>query len=556
MKIAICQINPTVGDIAANRDKIADNITSASLKGADLVLFGELSLSGTPLYDLAAHPDFTDRCQSAISDISESENDCMSIIGLPIRQDDDIFNSVSLLSGGQEVARFFKAMPVSRDELPYFAGIDSPEFGDDDNDNGEQLPANIINCKDVRILIAIGDDIQYISSLDCFSSKAERPDLIIHLNAKRFARNIIEDDAESYSTLARELSTPVISCGITGGSVDTIFHGGSAIFDKKGDLLLRISNFTEGMAIVGFTPDKGFTGLDGKPIDKKPLPAASKSASTRHTYKALVMALKDYFTKNGFKRTTIGLSGGIDSAVVAAIAADALGHQCVTGITMPSRYSSDGSVTDSLQLAANLGLTCHELPIESIYSAALETLSPIFGDSPFSVAEENLQSRIRGTLLMAVANKFDTLVLNTSNKSEAAMGYGTLYGDTNGALSLLGDVYKTEVYDLAEYINRNGEIIPLSIINKAPSAELRENQKDSDTLPEYGLLDSILYRLIEENMPPMECAIECNTSIDTVVWVARMLKLNEYKRWQMPPIVSVSRTTLTRDRRMPLIAKY
>ncbi|MDE7355769.1 MAG: NAD+ synthase [Rikenellaceae bacterium] len=554
MKIAICQINPTVGDIAGNRDKIADNITSASLKGADLVLFGELSLSGTPLYDLASHPDFTDRCQSAISDISEQESDCMSMVGLPIRQEDDYFNSVSVLSGGQEVTRFYKAMPVSRDELPYFAGIDSPEFGD--GDGQEQLPANIVVCKDVRMLIAIGDDIQYLSSLGCFASKTERPDLIIHLNAKRFARNIIEDDAESYANLARELSTSIISCGITGGSVDTIFHGGSAIFDKKGNLMLRLSNFTEGMAIVDFTPEKGFTGLDGKPLNKKPLPVAGKSATTRHTYKALVMALKDYFAKNGFKRTTIGLSGGIDSAVVAAIAVDALGYQCVTGITMPSRYSSEGSVTDSRQLAANLNITCHELPIENIYASALETLSPIFGDSPFSVAEENMQSRIRGMLLMAVANKFDTLVLNTSNKSEAAMGYGTLYGDTNGALSLLGDVYKTEVYDLAEYINRNGEVIPLSIINKAPSAELRENQKDSDTLPEYGLLDSILYRLIEENMPPMECAIECDTSIDTVVWVARMLKINEYKRWQMPPIVSVSRTTLTRDRRMPLIAKY
>ena len=270
----------------------------------------------------------------------------------------------------------------------------------------------------------------------------------------------------------------------------------------------------------------------------------------------MVTAIRDYFAKSGFKRATIGLSGGIDSAVVAAIAVEALGPQCVQGVTMPSRYSSEGSVSDSLQLAANLGIKCEKLPIEDVFSASLDTLAPLFGDAPFSVAEENMQSRIRGILLMAVSNKFDTLVLNTTNKSEAAMGYGTLYGDTNGALSILGDLYKTEVYDVAEYINRNGEIIPMSIMEKAPSAELREGQKDSDSLPAYDVLDSVLYCLIEENMSVMDCAAECDVPVDTVVWIDKMLKINEYKRHQLPPIVSLSRMTLTRDRCMPLIVRY
>jgi len=549
MKIAICQINPTAGDVTSNRDKIVDYMAAASSKGADLVLFGELALSGAPLFDLVSHPDFTDRCLSALSDITEADggNSCMSLIGMPTSDGDDVFDSVCVVAGGKMADCFSKAMPLSREEISRFSGMDAPGFDAPD----EGMPQYIIKAEHGDILVVIGDDIQFIDTLDCFSSEDTAPDLIIHLAAKRFAHSIIEEDAENYSALARSLKTPIISCGITGGSVDTVYHGGSMVFDKEGNMLLKMKNFVEDSAIVDFDSKRGFTGLF-----KRPLPVDGKSARARHAYKAMVTALRDYFAKCGFKRATIGLSGGIDSAVVAAIATEALGPQCVQGITMPSRFSSEGSVTDSRRLAANLGIKCEELPIEKMFVSSLETLAPLFGDAPFSVAEENLQSRLRGVLLMAVSNKFDSLVLNTTNKSEAAMGYGTLYGDTNGALSILGDLYKTEVYDVAEYINRGGEVIPVSIIEKAPSAELHEGQRDSDSLPEYDVLDSVLYCLIEENMSAMDCAAECDVPIDTVVWIERMLKINEYKRHQLPPVVSLSRVTLTRDRAMPLIVKY
>lgn len=549
MKIAICQINPTVGDVAANRDKIIDRMAAASMQGADLVLFGELALSGAPLYDLVSHPDFTDRCMSALSDIADAEGGraCMSLIGMPTGDGDEVFDSVCVIAGGKMADCFSKAMPLGRDEAGRFAGMDSPGFDAPE----EGMPQYIVKTEAGDILVVIGDDIQFIDTLECFSSEETAPDLIIHLAAKRFAHSIIEEDAENYSALARSLGRPIISCGIVGGSVDTVYHGGSMVFDREGNLMLKMKNFAEDSAVIEFDGRSGFSGLF-----RRPLPVDGKSARARHAYKAMVTALRDYFAKSGFKRATIGLSGGIDSAVVAAVAVEALGAQCVQGVTMPSRFSSDGSVTDSLQLAANLGIRCERLPIEKVFSASLDTLAPLFGDAPFSVAEENLQSRIRGMLLMAVSNKFDTLVLNTTNKSEAAMGYGTLYGDTNGALSILGDLYKTEVYDVAEYINRNGEVIPLSIMEKAPSAELRDGQKDSDSLPAYDILDSVLYCLIEENLSPMDCAAECDVPIDTVVWIDRMLKINEYKRHQLPPVVSLSRTTLTRDRSMPLIVKY
>ncbi len=549
MKIAICQINPTAGDVAANRDKIIDRLAAASVQGADLVLFGELALSGAPLFDLVSHPDFTDRCMSALSDIADAEGGraCMSLIGMPTGDGDDVFDSVCVVAGGKMADCFSKAMPLSRDEAGRFSGMDAPGF--DAPDDG--MPQYTIKTEHGDILVVIGDDIQFIDTLDCFSSEETSPDLIVHLAAKRFAHSIIEEDAENYSALARTLKTPIVSCGIVGGSVDTVYHGGSMVFDKDGTMLLKMKNFVEDSVIIDFDNRHGFTGLF-----KRPLPVDGKSARTRHAYRAMVTATRDYFAKSGFKRATIGLSGGIDSAVVAAIAVEALGPQCVQGVTMPSRYSSEGSVSDSLQLAANLGIKCEKLPIEDVFSASLDTLAPLFGDAPFSVAEENMQSRIRGMLLMAVSNKFDTLVLNTTNKSEAAMGYGTLYGDTNGALSILGDLYKTEVYDVAEYINRNGEIIPMSIMEKAPSAELREGQKDSDSLPAYDVLDSVLYCLIEENMSVMDCAAECDVPVDTVVWIDKMLKINEYKRHQLPPIVSLSRMTLTRDRCMPLIVRY
>ena len=275
----------------------------------------------------------------------------------------------------------------------------------------------------------------------------------------------------------------------------------------------------------------------------------------RHTYKAIALGVKDYFGKSGFTSACLGLSGGIDSAVVAAIAVDVLGADNVRVLMMPSQFSSGHSVTDAMKLAENLGIKCEKVEIEPIYNSFMKGLEPIFQGLPFSLAEENLQARIRGTLMMAISNKFGNLLLNTSNKSEIAMGYGTLYGDTNGALSILGDVYKTEVYALAEYINHKGEVIPRSIIEKEPSAELREGQKDSDSLPVYDILDGILYRLIEEGMSLMEVAAE-GYDMEVVSKVSKLLKASEHKRYQLAPALRVSKCTLGKDRVIPIVSRY
>jgi NAD+ synthase (glutamine-hydrolysing) len=369
-----------------------------------------------------------------------------------------------------------------------------------------------------------------------------KAELIINCYKSIYSRGIVERRHQYFSGKAFELGKTLILTNLVGGNTEAIYDGNSTVYNSRGELILMMKPFEEDF--VTFDPF-----AHNEPIE---FPEQNK---THNVYRAIKLGLSDYFRKNGFKKACIGLSGGIDSAVVVALCAETLGAENVHAILMPSQYSSDHSINDSVALANNLGIQYDIVPITDIFNTVRQTMAPIFAGRKEDLTEENMQSRIRGLLLMSYSNKFGAVIINTSNKSEAAVGYGTMYGDTIGAISLMGDLYKMEVYDLARYINRNKEIIPREIIDKEPSAELRPDQKDSDSLPVYEVLDSILYRLIEQNQSIEEIA-EVGFDQEEVARVARMVQRNEYKRNQFCPVLKLSTQAFYKDRQMPITAKY
>ena len=376
------------------------------------------------------------------------------------------------------------------------------------------------------------------------SNVIEKTDtLILHVGPTPFTTESYAYRKEVFSSIAREHKCPVIALNHTGANSSIIFDGNTLVFNKKGVLVTKGAAFDEDFILIDTNALENLA-----PVKE----AARDSIALIHD--ALVSGIKDFFRKNGFSKAVLGLSGGIDSALVAALAVEALGKENVLGILMPSRFSTDHSVKDAVDLARNLGIAHETLAIKEIYDAFLSTLQPVFKDAPFNVAEENLQARIRGTLVMAISNKFGHILLNTSNKSEAAVGYGTLYGDMCGSLSVLGDVYKTEVYKLSRYINRERELIPENTITKAPSAELHPDQKDQDSLPEYDILDAILKLYIEDNQSKQDI-IKQGFAPALVEKTLALVNRNEYKRAQCPPILKVSKKSFGSGRRMPLTAK-
>jgi NAD+ synthase (glutamine-hydrolysing) len=373
----------------------------------------------------------------------------------------------------------------------------------------------------------------------------DKPDLIVNISASPFSFAKTEAKEEIFRSKARKYGIPVIMVNQTGANTELIFDGASLIINGKGDIIRRFEYFEE--ATETFSLEEIFSN---PPQNQLPPPDA-----IHLIHKALVTGIKDYFRKTGFKKAILGLSGGIDSAVCLSLATEALGSENLRVLMMPSRYSSDHSVSDAVELAVNLKVRYEIVSIEKPFRAFEEELAPLFIGKERDVTEENIQARIRAVILMAVSNKDGFILLNTSNKSEAAVGYGTLYGDMAGGLSIIGDVYKTDVYRLAEYINREGVIIPLNTINKQPSAELRPDQLDSDSLPEYSLLDAILYKYIELQKPAEEIISEGADS--TIVHrVIRLINSNEYKRYQAPPVLRISSKAFGDGRRMPLVAKY
>lgn len=541
MKVALAQLNYHVGNFAANTSKIIDAIKKAEALGAELVVFSELSICGYPSRDFLEFNDFIQQCEAAINEIAQHTHKVAALIGAPRRnpvlEGKDLFNSAFLLyEGGIKEVRDKSLLPTYDvfDEYRYFEpgrNFEPVVF------KGKRIALTV--CEDVW---NVGNDnpLYPVCPLDELTKR--NPDIIINLSASPFNYTHFEARMKVIRANVQRYGVPMLYVNQVGAQTELIFDGGSIAMNTNGEVAAQLPFFEEAITLV----------------DTENLKAVEQPAVPAHIeliHGALLLGIRDYFKKLGFSKAILGLSGGIDSALVLCLAAEALGKENVLSLLLPSGFSSGHSVSDSELLCKNLGTRYETVPIESNYQALLSTLQPFFKDLPFNVAEENLQARVRGILLMAFSNKFGYILLNTTNKSEAAVGYGTLYGDMCGGISVLGDVYKTQVYELCRYINRNGEVIPANILTKAPSAELRPNQKDSDSLPEYDVLDKLLFQYIEKLKGPREL-VAMGFEKPLVDRVLKMVNGNEWKRHQMAPILRVSPKAFGMGRRMPIEGKY
>src|SRR5579872_3031748 len=590
MKIALAQQNYHIGNFEENIRKILEGIARAKDAGADLVIFSELCVCGYPPRDFLEFEDFIAQGYAAIDRIREQADTIGVIVGCPARnpqrEGKDLFNAAWLLYEKEIKGVAHKTC------LPNYDVFDEYRYFEPSYEwkvipfKGKKIALTI--CEDIWNL---GDNPLYrVCPMDHLIR--QHPDLMINISASPFDYDHDEDRKEVVRQNVLKYHLPMYYCNAVGSQTEIVYDGGSVVFDAKGNLIRELAYFEEDFDVVdlphpvpplyeellpglsvAINRNEDSIHLAPQPVstpepvfDKdmrvskqndpdRVLQYLTEERNIRQIRKALILGIRDYFYKMGLKKAVIASSGGIDSAVTLALACEALGPVNVRAILLPSPYSTSHSVSDAEQLSRNLGNPYDIIPIREVYEALLHTLKPAFGDLPFDIAEENLQSRTRGNILMGLANKFGYIFLNTSNKSELATGYGTLYGDMAGGLSVLGDVYKGQVYALARYLNRNAEIIPRNILEKAPSAELRPGQKDSDSLPEYDILDNILYQYIERRQGPKEITA---MGIDEAL-VASVLKLvngNEYKRKQFCPIIRVSCKAFGVGRRVPIVAKY
>ena len=552
MKIALAQLNYIVNHFEYNKGKMVNAIEQAKKNCADLIVFSELSICGYPPLDLLEREDFIAKCKFAIDEISTYCIGITAIVGAPSlnpnRKGKMLFNSAFVLKDGAISSIHNKTL------LPTYDVFDEYRYFEPNNE------FSIITINGKKIAVTICEDLwddQPVSSTFAKSrlyriSPMEKlsefkPDLIINIAASPFSYNNEERRKKVFTDNVHRYGLPVIYVNQVGANSELIFDGSSMVLNRKGQILEELKSFEE----------------DFKIIDTESLESSSTPETTNipedvrisKIYSAVVLGIRDYFHKMGFTKATLGLSGGIDSAVTLVMAVDALGSENLRVLLMPSKYSSQHSIDDAVALAETLNVKYDLTNIQDIFNSFNKGLSSLFNGMKEDITEENLQARIRGNLLMALSNKFGHLLLNTSNKSEAAVGYGTLYGDMNGALSVLGDIYKTDVYKLARYINRDSEVIPISTIVKPPSAELRPDQKDSDSLPQYDLLDKILFSYIEEQKSP-ETIISEGFDKAIVLKAIRLVNINEYKRFQTPPILRVSSKAFGFGRRMPLVAHW
>ena len=546
MKIALAQLNYHIANFAENTSKIIANIEKAKTGGADLVVFSELSVTGYYPHDLLERKEFIGQVYQAIGQIAGHCTGIGAIVGGPSINPEPkgkkLFNSAFFIYDGKVQHVINKSLLPTYDIFDEYRHFEpNREFSVIDF-AGRKLAITI--CEDLwdeqETQNEFGRERLYqLSPLSELS--ALNPDLVINLSASPFSynqenwrKNILVKNAMKYKL-------PIVYVNQVGAQTELIFDGGSFYLDENGRIMEELHYFSEDFRIIDTD--------DPKPVRQPQADYIQK------IYQALVLGIRDYFGKMGFKKATLGLSGGIDSALVAVLAVEALGKENVRVLLMPSQYSSDHSVNDALHLAKNLGIQHDLIPIQPMVDSFGESLSGIFANLKSDITEENIQARTRGILLMAVSNKFGNILLNTTNKSECAVGYGTLYGDMNGGLSVLGDVYKTDIFKMARWINRDREIIPWNTILKPPSAELRPDQKDTDSLPEYDTLDQILFDYIERNLSPEEI-IAKGFDRETVLRTVRMVNTNEYKRFQAPPILRISSKAFGFGRRMPLVAKY
>ncbi|MCK9641523.1 MAG: NAD+ synthase, partial [Prolixibacteraceae bacterium] len=539
--------NYHVGNFPENSSRIIAAIGKAKEQGADLVLFSELSVCGYYPNDLLERLEFIQESLAAIEKIASVCHGIAALVGGPSFNPSPkgkmLFNSAFFLKDGAIKSIHSKTLLPTYDVFDEYRHFESNKEFNLIELNGCKIAVTI--CEDLwfsqKVMNAFGRENLYATS-PMEENCRQCPDLVVNLSASPFSyrqerlrKDIVIENAVKYQV-------PVIYVNQVGAQTELIFDGGSFMVDKQGKVVKELAYFVEDFAIV--------ETLDGAVNQLQP-----QAETSEKIYQALVLGIADYFGKSGFSKATLGLSGGIDSALTLVLAVRALGAGNVKVLLMPSQYSSDHSVTDAVTLAHRLGVSYDTLPIHDIAVAFDQTLAPIFKCLPNDLTEENIQARVRGILLMAFSNKFGNILLNTSNKSEAAVGYGTLYGDMNGGLSVLGDLYKTEVYQLSKYINREEEIIPVNTILKPPSAELRPGQKDSDSLPDYELLDAILYQYIDQAR-----------SVDDIIFdgfdetivrkVVNLVNRNEYKRFQAPPTLRVSSKAFGFGRKMPIVARY
>ena len=558
MKIFLAQQNYHVGNFESNTNKIIQAISEAKAQGGDLILFSEMSICGYPARDFVEFNDFINKCYASIDLIREHADTIGVLIGSPARNNRQkgkpLFNAAFFLYEKEVKAEIHKTL------LPTYDVFDEYRYFEPSFDwqvvpfKGKRLAITI--CEDIWNL---GDNPLYrICPMDKLME--QQPDIMLNISASPFDYTHDEDRKSVIKANVLKYKLPMFYCNAVGSQTEVVFDGASLIFDKDANLYKALPMFEEALESVVLLDDGSIDAAiiepAGRVPDKELNPATLEpELNIAQVYDALLLGIRDYFSKMGFTKAILGSSGGIDSAVTLALACEALGKENVRAILMPSPYSTEHSVKDAVQLSKNLQNPYDIIRIDEVYKTFLKTLQPVFNDLPFTVAEENIQSRSRGNLLMAISNKFGYILLNTSNKSELATGYGTLYGDMAGGLGVLGDCYKLQVFALARFINRNKEIIPNSIITKAPSAELRPNQKDSDSLPDYAVLDQVLYQYIERRLGPVEIKAQ-GFDAALVDRTLKMVNANEYKRNQFCPIIRISPKAFGVGRRVPIVGKY
>jgi len=544
MKIALAQLNYHVGNFESNTKKIIEHIKLAKADGADLVVFAELAVCGYPPRDFLEFEEFITLCEEAGKEIASHCDGIACIVGLPVRNEQaagkDLFNAAYFIADKQIKSIARKAL------LPNYDVFDEYRYFE---------PASQFECidfKGTRIALTICEDLWNINNNPLYVSNpmdvliGQQPDVMINIAASPFSYQHDDERRIVLADNARKYNLPLLYVNQVGAQTELIFDGGSMVFDKEGNMLDEMPYFKEHLRTYTLVGQE----IEGySPVEHVLVPDIAQ------IHDALVMGIRDYFVKSGFSKAILGLSGGIDSAIVCALACRALGPENVMAVLMPSKYSSDHSIQDALDLVENFGCKHEIISIAEAADAFDSMMAGAFKGLPFNLTEENIQARSRGIVVMAMSNKFGYILLNTSNKSECAVGYGTLYGDMCGAIGVIGDVYKTQIYELAHYINKDKELIPENTIVKPPSAELRPGQKDSDSLPDYDTLDTILYQFIELK----------KTSKDIIAMgyeeglVRRIIKLvngAEFKRYQTPPILRVSPKAFGSGRRMPIVGKY
>ncbi|MTI86721.1 MAG: NAD+ synthase [Balneolaceae bacterium] len=554
MHIRLEQLNPTIGDLKGNKTLILDAIQRAEVDGIELLILTELITCGYPPMDLLERKVFRELCYQLNRDIIQATGDTTVIFGSITENlsgtGRTCYNSAIVASNGEEITRVHKAL------LPTYDVFDDLRYFEPGTDFEpiviEGIPFGITVCEDIWFN---DNEIQYhIYDVNPAEALAEKgAEVIVNISASPFNKDKPVSRKNMLQKHAARLELPLLYVNQAGAQTELIFDGDSMVFDATGRLQTRSHRFKEDcidLQLDERTRNPEITS-GARPI--------AEPAKEQVMFEALRLGVKDYLQKSGAaNKVVLGLSGGIDSALVCTIAAEALGAENVIAVTMPSQYSSEGSVSDSEKLVHKLGVELLEIPIAPIYDAFKESLSPVFEGTEFNVAEENLQSRSRGDILMAITNKFGYMLLNTSNKSEMAVGYGTLYGDMAGGLGVISDLYKTEVYAMARWLNEcyfEKEVIPDAILTKAPSAELRPDQKDSDSLPDYEILDAILESYIEQQQS-REQIIRAGLEVETIDRVLRLVDLNEHKRYQAPPGLKVSAKAFGMGRRWPVVQRW